>query len=123
MMQTYRAALDAITAESGIAETNILDIRGNHDVFSLASRCEGTLYTCHQKKTRARRSDDLMPVWPDCSGVAQRTSFQCTRLPAGAMTPPVCARMRCMLHLMALADIPHRCGLQHSESKIQRDPV
>lgn len=38
-MQAYQAALGAITAHSGIPEDSILDLRGNHDAFSVPERC------------------------------------------------------------------------------------
>ena len=36
--QKYRDALDVITQESGLPESSILDIRGNHDVFDMGQR-------------------------------------------------------------------------------------
>ena len=36
--QKYRRALDVITQESGLPESAILDIRGNHDVFDMGRR-------------------------------------------------------------------------------------
>ena len=37
-LQKYRRALDIITQESGLSESSILDIRGNHDVFDMGLR-------------------------------------------------------------------------------------
>lgn len=37
-MQKYRRALDIITQESGLPESSILDIRGNHDAFDMGQR-------------------------------------------------------------------------------------
>ena len=36
--QEYRQALDTIKQESGLPESSILDIRGNHDVFDMGQR-------------------------------------------------------------------------------------
>ena len=36
--QKYRDALDVITQESGLPQSSILDIRGNHDVFDMGQR-------------------------------------------------------------------------------------
>jgi len=38
LLQKYRRALDIITQESGLPESSILDLRGNHDAFDMGER-------------------------------------------------------------------------------------
>jgi hypothetical protein len=39
-VQDYRIAVDSIKANVGLDEADILDVRGNHDTFSVKARSE-----------------------------------------------------------------------------------
>jgi hypothetical protein len=54
LVQKYRRALDIITQESGLLESSILDIRGNHDAFDMGQRyCQVPLLSCRPADTGA----------------------------------------------------------------------